>query len=98
VTTYDPMTYFRQRLVHLHGVQASGPDAFLPLLLLVLLQRLLDADLGPAAHPSLEGLQLVVEGLLVLLVGCLWERAFLCYPSNAHDVLVSPTLLGFPSL
>ncbi len=62
------VSHRRQRLVHLHWIQAAGPQTLLPLLLLVLLHGLLDADLGSSPHSLLEGVQLVSEGVLILLV------------------------------
>ena len=68
----DDGTHGWEGLVDVDGVEAAGPQALLPLLLLVLPHGPLDARLGPAAHALLEGLQLIVEALHVLLVGGLW--------------------------
>ena len=53
----------------LDGVEAARAQPLLPLLLLHLLHLLFDLLLGARPDPLLEGLELVVEGLLVLGVG-----------------------------
>lgn len=61
-------TYRRQRLIDLDRIEPPGAQALLPLLLLVLFHGLLNANLGSAPDSLFKGLQLVVEGVLVLLI------------------------------
>lgn len=62
------MLYQGQGLIHLYRVETSGSKPFFPLLLLVLLHGLLDADLCPATDTLFKGLQLIIKGILILLI------------------------------
>lgn len=66
-------TYKWQRLVHLNRIQPPRAQALLSLLLLKLFHGLFDAYLGSAPYTLFKWLQLIVEGILVLLICCLWE-------------------------
>lgn len=66
-------TYRWQRLVNLDRIQAPRAKALLSLLLLVLFHGLFNAYLGSAPYTLFKWLQLIIEGVLVLLICCLWE-------------------------
>lgn len=69
-------TYWWQGLIHINRIQAPRAQALLSLLFLILFHGLFYANLGSAPYTFFKWLQLIVKGILVLLICCLWEGKY----------------------